>query len=122
MIKQIPSYLLAVVYLVFGLNYFFHFIPMPPMSGDAGTFTGLLYTSKYLLVVKLIEVISAILLLVPATRALGLLLIAPVTVNILLFELFIAHQPGIGVILLLVNTLAIGLNKDSYLGIVKQSK
>ncbi len=122
MIKQIPSYLLAVVYLVFGLNYFFHFIPMPPMSGDAGTFTGLLYTSKYLLVVKLIEVISALLLLLPATRALGLLLIAPVTVNILLFELFIAHQPGIGVILLLVNALAIGLNKDSYLGIVKQGK
>ncbi|MEI6184807.1 MAG: DoxX protein [Bacteroidota bacterium] len=122
MIKQIPSYLLAVVYLVFGLNYFFHFIPMPPMSGDAGTFTGLLYTSKYLLVVKLIEVMSAILLLVPATRALGLLLIAPVTVNILLFELFIAHQPGIGLILLLVNALAIGLNKNSYLGIIKQGK
>ena len=122
MIKQIPSYLLAVVYLVFGLNYFFHFIPMPPMSGDAGTFTGLLYTSKYLLVVKLIEVMSAILLLVPATRALGLLLIAPVTVNILLFELFIAHQPGIGLILLLVNALAIGLNKNSYLGIINQGK
>ena len=122
MIKQIPSYLLAVVYLVFGLNYFFHFIPMPPMNGDAGTFTGLLYTSNYLLVVKLIEVISAILLLIPITRALGILLIAPVTVNILLFELFIAHQPGIGVILFLVNALAIGLNKDSYLGIVKQDK
>ena len=120
--KQIPSYLLAIVYLVFGLNYFFHFIPMPPMSGDAGTFTGLLYTSNYLLVVKLIEVISAILILIPVTRALGLLLIAPISVNILLFELFMSHQPGIGVILLLVNALAIVLNKDSYLGIVKQSK
>lgn len=122
MLKQIPSYLLAVVYLVFGLNFFFHYIAMPPMAGDAGAFAGLLYTTKYLLVVKLLEVTCAVLLLVPKTRALALLLIAPITVNILLFELLIAKAPGIGVVLLLVNILAIVFNKDSYMGIVKQSK
>ena len=122
MLKQIPTYLLALVFLVFGLNFFFHYLPMPPMTGDAGTFAGLLYTTKYLLVVKTLEVICAVLLLIPCTRALGLLLIAPIVVNIFLFEILIAKAPGIGVILLLINVLAIVLNKNSYLGIVKQNK
>jgi len=34
-IKHIPAYLLALVYLVFGANFFLHFIAMPPMAGDA---------------------------------------------------------------------------------------
>ena len=95
---------------------------MPPMAGDAGTFVGLLYTTKFLLVVKLIEVTCAVLILIPKTRALALLLIAPITVNILLFELLIAKAPGIGVVLLLVNILAIVFNKDSYWGIIKSGK
>jgi len=71
-IKQIPAYLLALVFIVFGLNFFLHFIPMPPMAGDAGAFAGLLYKTGYLLVVKVLEVSIGILLLVPATRALAL--------------------------------------------------
>ena len=122
MFKQIPSYLLAVVYLVFGLNFFLHFIPMPVPTGEVATYFGILFTTNYLLVVKILEISCAVLLFIPKTRALALLLIAPITVNILLYELLIAKAPGIGVILLLVNTLAIVFNKDSYMGIIKQSK
>ena len=82
-IKNIPVYLLALIYLVFGSNHFLHFIPMPPMAGDAGNFVGLLFTSGYLLVVKILEVTLAVLLLVPKTRAVALLLIAPISINIL---------------------------------------
>lgn len=118
-IKTLPVYLLALIYLIFGSNYFFHFLPMPPMGGNAGAFAGLLFTTKFLLVVKVLEVSLALLMLVPATRALALLLIAPVTVNILLFELLIAQQPGIGILLVLLNGLAIYQLKDKYLSIVK---
>lgn len=117
-VKQIPAYLLAIVFIVFGANFFLHFLPMPPMSGDAGAFAGLLYKSGYLLFVKILEVLIGILLLVPATRALALLLIAPIVVNILLFEVYLAHQPGIGVILLILNAIGIVLNKEKYLGII----
>ncbi len=117
-VKQIPAYLLALVFLVFGLNFFFHFIPMPPMSGDAGAFGGLLYKTGYMTVVKVLEVSIGILLLVPKARALALLLIAPIVVNILLFELCISHQPGIGVVILLVNVIGIVLNKEKYMGII----
>lgn len=118
-IKSLPVYLLALIYLVFGSNYFFHFLAMPPMAGNAGAFAGLLFTTKFLLVVKVLEVSLALLMLVPATRALALLLIAPVTVNILLFELLIAQQPGIGVLMVILNGLAIYQLKNKYISIVK---
>ena len=118
-IKSLPVYLLALIYLVFGSNYFFHFLAMPPMAGNAGAFAGLLFTTKFLLVVKILEVSLALLMLVPATRALALLLIAPITVNILLFELLIAQQPGIGVLMVILNGLAIYQLKNKYISIVK---
>ena len=118
-IKHIPVYLLALIYLVFGSNFFLHFIPMPPMAGDAGNFVGLLFTTDYLLVVKILEISLAVLLLLPKTRALALVLIAPISINILLFELLVAHQPGIGVLLVLLNGLAILQYKEKYLAILR---
>ncbi len=74
LINLIPTYLLALIFLVFGSNYFFHFIPMPPMSGDAGTFTGVLYTTGFLTVLKIFELTFGVLLLINKTKALGILL------------------------------------------------
>ena len=34
----VARYLLGFIFLVFGLNGFLHFIPMPPPSGVAGDF------------------------------------------------------------------------------------
>lgn len=118
-IKNIPVYLLALIYLVFGANYFLHFLAMPPMAGDAGNYVGVLYTTNFLLVVKILEVSLGLLLLLPKTRALALLLIAPISINILLFELLIAHQPGIGILVVVLNLLAIIQNKERYLGIIR---
>ena len=118
---NVPAYVLSLIYLVFGSNYFFHFLAMPPMGGDAGAFTGLLYTTGFLAVVKTLEVVLAVLLIVPATRALAGLLIAPISINILLFELLIAHQPGIGILLVLLNTAIIYTNREKYFSIVSNA-
>lgn len=117
-IKNIPVYLLALIYFVFGLNYFFHFITLPPMTGEAGNFLGLLFSTNFLLVVKILEVLLAIFLVWTKTRALALLVIAPISINILLFELLIAHQPGIGILIVLLNAIAIFQLKIKYRGIV----
>ena len=117
--KQIPAFLLAFVFIVFGANYFLHFIPMPvPSKDDAGDFAGILYKTGFLAVVKTLEVIIGILLVIKTTRALAFLLIAPIVVNIFLFEIVIAHKPGIGVVLLLINAIGIILSKEKYLGII----
>lgn len=89
------------------------------MAGDAGAFAGLLYTTGFLAVVKVLEIVFAILLIVQATRALAALLVAPISINILLFELLIAHQPGIGILLVILNALLIYINREKYFSIVR---
>lgn len=118
-LKNTPSFFLALVFIVFGSNYFLQFIPMQSPAGDAGTFLGLLFSTKYLLVVKVLEILIGLLLIFPKTRALALLLIAPIVVNILLFELLIAKMPGIGILLLVVNVIAIYQLKEKYISIIK---
>jgi len=118
-VKQIPALLLALIFFVFGLNFFLHFIPMPPATGDAATFFGVIYTTGFLTVVKVLEITFAILIAIKPTRALALLLIAPIAVSILLFELLIAHAPGIGILLVLLNAVSIYQLKEKYLPIVR---
>ena len=120
-LSLVPVYLLSIIYLVFGSNFFLHFIPMPPMTGNAGTFVGVIYSTGFLAFVKVLEMLFAILLLLKPTRAIGLLLIAPISVNILLFELFIAQQLGIGILLVALNIWAIYAAKEKYLGIVART-
>src|SRR5439155_22805207 len=63
-VTNISQFLLGLIFLVFGLNGFLHFIPMPPPSGVAGQFLGAMFVSKYLLVVSGLQVISGALLLI----------------------------------------------------------
>jgi putative oxidoreductase len=118
-VKQLPAIFLGLVFFVFGLAHFIKFMPDPPkMEGDMATFFGLFSSTGYLNVVKVLEVAIGILLLIPKTRALALVLIAPIIVNILLFELLVAKAPGIGVALVVINAVGLFLNRERYKGIL----
>jgi len=82
--------LLGLLFTVFGLNGFLHFIPSSPPSGLAGQYVGALYVSHYLVVVFLLQLIGGLLLLVNRFVPLALVLLGPVIVNILLFHAFLA--------------------------------
>jgi len=86
----IARFLLGLIFPVFGLNGFLHFIPSPPPSGIAGQFAGALFVSNYLVVVFLLQIVSAILLLLNRYVPLALTLLAPIVVNILLFHILMA--------------------------------
>jgi putative oxidoreductase len=116
---QIPSILLAIVFIVFGLNFFLNFIPMPPLEGlNKKFFEVMAMESNYMMIIKVLEIVFGLMLLLPKTRALGLLLIAPIAVNILIYEVVIAHQPGIGVLLVVLVAAGIYFNREKYLSIV----
>src|SRR5712692_6283829 len=83
----IARLLLGLIFVVFGLNGFLHFIPMGPMpSGLAGQFIGALFQSHYVLVVSALQVAGGVLLLVNRYVPLGLVLLGPVIVNIILYH------------------------------------
>ena len=83
----IARFLLGLIFLVFGLNGFLHFIPAPPPSGIAGQFVGALFVSHYLVPIFLLQITSSILLLVNRYVPLALTLLAPIIVNILLIHM-----------------------------------
>jgi hypothetical protein len=86
-IAVIDRFLLGFIFLVFGLNGFLHFIPSSPPSGTAGQFVGALFVSHYLVPIFLLQIISAVLLLVNRYVPLALTLLAPIIVNILLIHI-----------------------------------
>jgi putative oxidoreductase len=113
-VKIIATYLLALPFLVFGLNFFLHFIPMPPMEGPAASYIGILVSSGFFAFLKVIEISLSLLLMVNFRRALALVLLAPISLNIFLFEIFIAGKPGIGLLLVILNLFLLITNYSKY--------
>ena len=81
--------LLGLMFAVFGSNAFLHFIPMPPMQGQAGAFIGALIGSGYIYAIAALQVLGGLLLLFGRFAPLGLTLLGPVIVNIMLYHIFL---------------------------------
>lgn len=85
--------LLGLAFVVFGLNFFFNFMPMPPLSGPPANFMGALFATGYMFpMIKGVEVIGGLMLLTGRFVPLGLLFLAPIVVNIAAFHVFLT--PG----------------------------
>jgi uncharacterized membrane protein YphA (DoxX/SURF4 family) len=91
-VSVIARYLAGVIFLVFGLNGFVDFIPLPPRTGVAGQFMGALYASHYLWVIFAFQLVAGVLLLVNRYVPLAVALLAPVIVNILSFHVLMAPK------------------------------
>ncbi|MEM7351978.1 MAG: DoxX family membrane protein [Acidobacteriota bacterium] len=82
--------LLGLIFTVFGLNGFFNFIPIPEPTPAGGEFLGALVKSGYLMsLVKCVEVVGGVLLLAGRYVPLALTVLAPITINILLYHVFL---------------------------------
>lgn len=95
---NIAGGLLGLLFVVFGLNFFLKFIPMPPGPPEGSPpalFMAALYPTGYLAFVKLLEILGGLLVAVPRTRNFGLLVLGPIVVNILAFQVFLANGAGL---------------------------
>jgi hypothetical protein len=86
----IARMLLGIVFLVFGLNGFLHFLPMPPPTGVAGQFFGSIFASHYWVVIFAVQTIGGLLLLLNRLGPLALVILGPVIVNIFFFHALMA--------------------------------
>ena len=83
---------LGLVFTVFGLNFFLHFIPQPPAPPQAAAFAGALFASGYFFpLLKITEIAAGLLLLSGFFVPLALAVLAPVIVNIIGFHLFLVR-------------------------------
>ena len=97
-LTSVSRFLLGLIFLVFGLNGFLHFIPMPPPTGVAAQFVGAMFVTKYLLFVFAIQLIGGVLLLINRYVPLALTLLGPIVVNILVFHALM-EPSGLGLAL-----------------------
>jgi len=87
----IARLLLGLIYFVFGLNGFLNFIPVPPMPEKMMTFfNGMMVTGYFFPLLKGTEVICGALLLSGFFVPLALVVLMPITINILGVHLFMA--------------------------------
>jgi hypothetical protein len=87
---NLAAALLGLIFIVFGLNFFLKFIPIPqaPEGSPAAMFMGGMFLSGFLAFVKVLEILGGVLVAIPKTRNLGLLILGPIIVNIVAFNAF----------------------------------
>jgi uncharacterized membrane protein YphA (DoxX/SURF4 family) len=123
LLPTVARTLLGLVFLVFGLNGFLHFLPMPPVPARAGEFLGALAASGYMFpLIKGTEVVAGALLLSGRLVPLALVLLAPVIVNIVAYHLALAPG-GYGLLALIVGLEAYlaWAYRDSFAGVLNPS-
>lgn len=103
--------ILGLALVVFGLNRFLEFFPAPEMARAGANFIESLESSGYLLyAVAVIEVIIGLLLLLKKWVPFALILLVPISINILLFHLFL-DVSGIAAAIVIVTINAILIYK-----------
>jgi putative oxidoreductase len=108
---QIVRILLGLILIVFGANKIYSFIPLPQPPQAAADFMGSLADTGYIVtLVAIFEIIIGLLLIFRLWVPFVLLLLVPLSLNILLFHLFL-DVPSIGTALLVVVLNAILLYK-----------
>ena len=115
-IAMIARYLLGLAMLVFGANKFFHFMPAPELTGDAASFMGALAGSGYIFpTLGVIYILAGLLLVLNRAVPFALILLVPVSFNIVAFHLKYAPE-GIlfAAVVAVLNLLLIYANWDRF--------
>ena len=83
------------IFLLFGAEYLLHFMPALPFTEEGGRYLEALIATGYMFpLIKSVEVIGAILILSGRFVPLGLLLVAPIILNIALYHLVLDPNGG----------------------------
>lgn len=112
--------ILGLIFTVFGLNGFFQFIPNPEMNEPMTTFMmALAGTGYFMIVVKVVEVVSGLMILTGRFLPLGLILLAPVSVHILFVHLFL-DQAGLAmaIVIVVLQVFLAFAYRDSFSGVL----
>ncbi len=91
-LPTIAGILLGLAFLAASIPILFHLMDeskMPPMSAEVKAFMNVMMPSGYMIFVKWCELIGALLVMIPRTRNFGLLVLGPIIVNILVFQICI---------------------------------
>lgn len=119
---KIIRILLGIILLLFGANKIYQFIPLPQPSTEASNFMESLINTGYMLtLIAVAEILIGLLLITKIWVPFALLVLVPLSLNILLFHLFL-DVPGIWAALLVVilNAVLLYKNRKRYIPLFKE--
>lgn len=118
------SLLFGLMMINSGFNKFFNYMPMPEVPKAAGEFISALIKSGWLFpLIAIIEIIGGSLFIANRFRALGAIVLLPITVGILLFSIVLAPSGIImAVVLISINIWVITEYMDKYLPMIQVEK
>ncbi len=119
-ILTVFSALLGLMMLNGGFNKFFNYMAMPEMPPEAGKLMMAFVESGWLMpLIALVEIIGGALIILPKFRALGAIVLLPITIGILLFDTVLAPEHAvIAIVITAINLWVIFENKDKYLPMI----
>lgn len=84
-------------FMIFGLNILHPFLPQPPPPAGSlvAQFMGIFGPTHWMSVVGVFQLLGGLFVLIGRTTPIGLMLLAPVLVNILLFHICVMGGAGI---------------------------
>ncbi len=113
--KTFLRILLGLFLIVMGANKFLGFMAPPQLPPAAAEFMAALANTNYMLsMVGAMEILCGTLLLSAATAPLAILLLAPISINIFAFHLFLAPGSISGGAFVLLANIALGVLYFSY--------
>ena len=115
-LELILRILLGALFLWASLAFFFNLVPEPELTGDMSTFMAGLIAAKYLLpLIKTTELICGLALVFGYFIPLALVIIFPITINILMIHIFLAPEGlPIALFVFISNLVLAYLNRSSY--------
>ncbi len=117
---SIVRVLMALIYLVYGLNFFIHFFHASLPVGKAGDFEGgLIHSGYFFEYMKAMQITAAILLFANRYVPFILVIMFPISLNIFLFHVFLLPKGlVVAIILLLANTILLFAYRKYYLALL----
>lgn len=115
-IVLISRILLGFLYLVFGLDYFLHFIPYQPLhTGKAGAFiAGLKGVGYFYPMQKVIQILGGLSLLFNRYAPFSAVVLFPISLNVLLFHTILVPSGWLMGVTLIVPNLLLGYGYRKY--------
>src|SRR4029079_4988511 len=112
----ISRVLLGFIYLVFGLDYFFHFIPFEPNHrGKVAAFKAALVSVGYFYpMIKSIQIVGGLSLLINQYAPFFAVVLFPISLNVLLYHTILVPSGWLMGVLLIVPNLFLGYAYRKY--------
>ena len=112
----ISRIILGFIYLVFGLDYFFHFIPYEPNhTGKVAAFKAALMSVGYFYpMIKSIQIVGGLSLLINRYTPFFAVVLFPISVNVFLYHTILVPSGWLMGVLLIVPNLILGYAYRNY--------